>query len=120
MTETMSDAAVRNGVDTVAVFAILDAVKADPELAAFRFRATNRWVNGTHNQSRIHGFYGAKQEMMHEQACVLDADHPAVLVGRDNGSTPAEYVLHALAACPTAGIANIAAARNVTLAVLRP
>jgi len=38
-----------------------------------------------------------------------------VLVGTDNGPTPVEYVLHALAACLTAGIANIAAARGVTL-----
>jgi uncharacterized OsmC-like protein len=38
-----------------------------------------------------------------------------VLVGTDNGPTPAEYLLHALAACLTAGIANIAAARGVTL-----
>ena len=38
-----------------------------------------------------------------------------MLVGADNGPTPVEYVLHALAACLTAGIANIAAARNVNL-----
>jgi uncharacterized OsmC-like protein len=113
MTETLPDAAVRNGVDTTAPFATLDAVKADPELAAFRFRATNRWVTGTHNQSTVHEFYGARQEMTHEQRYVLDADHPSVLVGHDNGPTPVEYVLHALAACLTAGIVNIAAARNV-------
>jgi uncharacterized OsmC-like protein len=115
MTETMPDTTVRNGVDTTALFATLDAVKADPDIAAFRFRATNRWVSGTHNQSTIHGFYGAEQEMTHDRPTVLDADHPAVLVGRDNAPTPAEYVLHALAACLTAGIANIAAARNITL-----
>jgi uncharacterized OsmC-like protein len=40
---------------------------------------------------------------------------PAVLVGRDNGPTPVEYVLHALAACLTAGLANIAAARKIRL-----
>ncbi len=33
----------------------------------------------------------------------------------DNGPTAVEYVLHALAACLTAGIANIAAARKVNL-----
>ena len=53
--------------------------------------------------------------MTHAKAFELDADHPAVLVGADNGPTPVEYVLHALAACLTAGIANIAAARKVTL-----
>jgi uncharacterized OsmC-like protein len=106
---------VRNGVDTATLFATLDAVKGNPEIAKFQFRASNRWVSGTHNQSTIHGFYGAMQEMTHEQPFTFDADHPAVLVGRDNGPTPVEYLLHALAACLTAGLANIAAARGVTL-----
>ena len=53
--------------------------------------------------------------MTHQQAWTFDADHPAVLVGNDNGPTPVEYVLHALAACLTAGLANIAAARGVNL-----
>ena len=110
-----TDTPMRNGVDTATLFATLDAVKANPDIAMFQFRATNRWVSGTHNRSTIHGFYGAKQEMAHEQAFMFDADHPAVLVGTDHGPTPVEFLLHALAACLTAGIANIAAARNVKL-----
>jgi len=106
---------VRNGVDTATLFATLDAVKGDNDIAKFQFRATNRWVSGTHNRSTIHGFHGAKQEMTHRQPFTFDADHPPVLVGADNGPTPVEYVLHALAACLTAGIANVAAARGVTL-----
>jgi uncharacterized OsmC-like protein len=106
---------VRNGVDTATLFATLDAVKGDTDIAKFRFRATNRWMSGTHSQSTIHGFYGAKQEMEHQHVHVFDADHPPVLVGTDNGPTPVEYLLHALAACLTAGIANIAAARKVNL-----
>jgi uncharacterized OsmC-like protein len=112
---TTTDSPVRNGVDTATLFATLDAVKGNNEIAKFQFRATNRWVSGTHNQSTIHGFYGATQEMTHEQPWTFDADHPAVLVGNDNGPTPVEFVLHALAACLTAGLANIAAARNVNL-----
>jgi uncharacterized OsmC-like protein len=42
-----------------------------------------------------------------------------VLVGRDNGPTPVEFLLHALASCLTAGLANIAAARGVTLTEVR-
>ena len=106
---------VRNGVDTSTLFATLDAVKSNPDIAKFQFRATNRWISGTHNQSTIHGFYGAMQEMTHQHVNVYDADHPAVLVGSDNGPTPVEFVLHALAACLTAGLANIAAARGVNL-----
>jgi uncharacterized OsmC-like protein len=112
---TTTENAVRNGVDTATLFATLDAVKGNPDIAKFQFRATNRWVSGTHNQSTIHGFHGALQEMTHQQPWTFDADHPAVLVGNDNGPTPVEYVLHALAACLTAGLANIAAARGINL-----
>ena len=112
---TTIENALRNGVDIATLFATLDAVKGDTDIAKFQFRATNRWVSGTHNRSTIHGFHGAKQEMTHRQPFTFDADHPPVLVGADNGPTPVEYVLHALAACLTAGIANVAAARGVTL-----
>jgi uncharacterized OsmC-like protein len=112
---TTTQHTVRNGVDTTALFATLDAVKANPELAQFRFRASNTWVSGTHNKSSIDGFYGTGQDLAHEQAWTLDADHPAVLVGQDHGPTPVEYLLHALAACLTSGLANVAAARGVNL-----
>jgi uncharacterized OsmC-like protein len=112
---TIAENPARNGVDTATLFATIDAVKGDPDIAKFRFRATNTWMSGTHNRSTIHGFHGAKQEMTHREPFTFDADHPPVLVGTDNGPTPVEYVLHALAACLTAGIANIAAARGVTL-----
>ncbi|HSE69639.1 MAG TPA: OsmC family protein [Nocardioidaceae bacterium] len=105
----------RNGVDTATLFATLDAVKGQNEIAQFQFRASNTWVSGTHSRSRISGFHGAMQEMEHKHETVLDSDHPAVLVGQDNGPTPVEYLLHALASCLTAGVANIAAARGVDL-----
>ena len=68
---TTTDNPIRNGVDTAALFATIDAVKGDPEIAKFRFRATNAWVSGTHNQSTIHGFHGAKQEMQHQASVDL-------------------------------------------------
>ena len=112
---TTTENPVRNGVDTATLFATIDAVKADPALAEFQFRATNRWISGTHNESTIHHYHGAKQEMAHREPFRFDADHPPVLVGTDHGPTPVEYLLHALAACLTAGIANVAAARGVAL-----
>ena len=112
---TTMDNPTRNGVDTATLFATLDAVRATPQIGTFQFRATNRWVSGTHNQSTLHGFYGAMQEMTHKQPFTFDADHPEVLVGKVNAPTPVEFLLHAIAACLTAGIANIAAARGVNL-----
>ena len=115
MTTATAESARRNGVDTATLFATLDAVKAQPEIAKFQFRASNTWVNGTHNRSTLSGFYGAMQEMEHKQATTVDADHPVVLVGDDNAPSPVEYLLHAIAACLTAGVANVAAARGVEL-----
>jgi uncharacterized OsmC-like protein len=46
---------------------------------------------------------------------VFDADHPVALNGTDEGPTPVEFLLYALASCITAGIATVAAARGVTL-----
>jgi uncharacterized OsmC-like protein len=107
---------VRNGVDTSVLFATLDAVKQQPELAQFQFRATNVWLGGAHNRSTIKDFYGAGQEdTSRQQAFVIDAGEPAVLVGTDTGPNPAEALLHALAACLTTTIVYIASARKVKL-----
>lgn len=104
-----------NGVDVPTLFATLDAVKAQNDIAAFQFRVDNTWVNGTHSRSTYSGFFGAGQEMQHKHETVVEADHPEVLVGSDHAPTAAEYLLHAIAACLTSGIANIAAARGVEL-----
>lgn len=114
-----NDTAVRNGVDTATLFATLDAVKQAPAAAQFQFRAHNEWINGTHSQSTISDYFGVGEERTHDREFVFDADHPAVLVGKDNGPTPVEFVLHALASCLTAGIANVAAARKVSLTEVR-
>ena len=82
---TTSTSPIRNGVDTAALFATLDAVKGQNEIASFQFRAENTWQTGTHSRSTISGFYGAGQEMEHRQTTVLDSDHPVVLTGADNG-----------------------------------
>src|SRR3954452_15685823 len=108
-----------NGVDTATLFATLDAVKAQPEIAEFQFRATNSWLDGTHSRSTFSGFHGAMQQLEHQHVTEIDADHPAVLGGTDEAPTPVEHLLHAIAACLTAGVANISAARGVRLTSVR-
>jgi uncharacterized OsmC-like protein len=113
-TDTTQDT-VRNGVDTAALFATLDAVKGQPEIASFQFRASNTWLQGTHSRTTFDDFFGAGSEMHHAGRTTVDADHPAVLTGQDHAPTPVEYLLHAIAACITSGLVNIAAARGVEL-----
>jgi len=104
-----------NGVDTPNLFATLDVVKGQPELARFQFRARNRWQSGTMSETTIDSFSGAGGEHKHKTTFKLNGDHPAVLVGEDRAPLPIEFLLHALATCITSGIANIAAARGVAL-----
>jgi uncharacterized OsmC-like protein len=107
--------APRNGVNTPALLATINAVRQQPDLARFQFRALNRWTSGTCSESRIDSFFGAGGEHRHSAEFAYAADHPAVLVGEDRAPTPVEFLLHGLASCITAGIGNIAAARGVTL-----
>jgi uncharacterized OsmC-like protein len=104
-----------NGVDTPTLFATINAVKDQPELAKFQFRASSRWLDGTHSKSQVEAFTGAGGTHTHESAFAFDADHPKVLTGSGQGPTPVEFLLHGLAGCLTAGIANVAAARGVKL-----
>lgn len=104
-----------NGVDTPTLFATIDAVDNQRELARFQFRAKNRWQSGTHTRTSITSYHGAGSEHEHVREFVVDADHPEVLVGADNGPLPVELLLAALASCLTGSIGNIAAARGIRL-----
>jgi len=107
---------IRNGVDTQQLFGTLDTMASKPDLGAFTFRASNRWINGAHNRTRLQGFYGAGEENDgRREAFVVDAGEPPVLLGTDSGPNGAEYLLHALAACLTTTMVYSAAARKIRL-----
>lgn len=113
---TTATPAIRNGIDTAQVYGTLDALRAQPELARFEFRATNRWINGTHSRSTIQGLWAAGQEdASRETPFEVHASEPPVLFGHNEAPNPAEFVLHALAGCLTLTIVNVAAARKVVL-----
>ena len=88
----------RHGVDTPTLIATLGAVREQPELAKFQFRARNRWINGTHSRSVMNEHTGAGGPQSRAADFVADSDHTKVLCGGDNGPTPVEYLLHASSA----------------------
>ncbi len=105
-----------NGVKVDQLFATINAIKDNPGLAKFKFRAANEWVNGGHNRTTIKDFYGAGQEdTSRRQTFVFDNDEPAVLLGEDNGANPVEFVLHALAGCLTTSLVYHAAAQGIKI-----
>ena len=106
---------VDNGVNVEALLGARQALTDAPDAARFKWRATCSWVNGTHSRSTVQSFFGLGAEQAHKAAFTYDADHPEVFASEDNGSTPVEYVLVALASCLTAGVAAVAQNRQIQL-----
>lgn len=105
-----------NGVNVDQLFSTISAIKENPGLAKFKFRANNQWINGGHNRTNIKDFYGAGQEdTTRRRTFVFDNDEPAVLLGEDNGANPVEFVLHALAGCLTTSLVYHAAAQGIKI-----
>jgi len=111
----MADQKVVNGVSVSDLFSTIDAVKKNSEISKFKFRATNKWVNGTHNRATIKDFYGALQEDSSREPVVFDLDEPPVLLGRNEGANPVEYLLTALSGCLTTSMVAHAAARGIEI-----
>src|SRR6202162_547235 len=113
---TQTDApTVDNGVNIEALRGAKQALTDAPAAAQFQWRAACEWVRGTHSRSTITSFSGLGQEHAHRQAFTVEADHPEVFASEDNGATPPEIVLAALASCLTAGVATVATNRGVQL-----
>jgi len=104
-----------NGVAVDKLFGTIDAIKKTPVIATFKFRASNKWLDGGHNRTIINNYYGTQQEHERKKPFVLDADEPPILLGNDQGPNPVEYALTALAACVTSSIVYHAAAKGIRL-----
>jgi uncharacterized OsmC-like protein len=115
MAETGKNTKVDNGVNVEALLGAREALTAAPEAAKFTWRAQCQWLNGVHSHSTVEGFYGLGQEQNRSKKFTFDADHPEVFAAEDNGATPVEYVLVALASCLTGGIAAVAQNRGIQL-----
>jgi uncharacterized OsmC-like protein len=112
---TTTDTPVNNGVNVEALLGAREALAQAPEAAKFQWRATCEWQNGTHSRSTVEGFFGLGEEQRHRTRYSYDADHPEIFASEDNGVTPTEYVLVALASCLTAGVAAVAQNREIQL-----
>ena len=111
----MGESSVNNGVNVEALLAAREALKAAPEAAKFKWRASCKWQNGTHSKSTVEGFHGLGEEQKHKTEFSFDIDHPEVFASEDLGATPIELVLVGLASCLTAGVAAVAQHRGIQL-----
>jgi uncharacterized OsmC-like protein len=110
-----SEKSVDNGVNVEALLGAREALSEAPEAAKFQWRATCKWINGTHSRSTVEGFYGLGEEQQHKTEFSFDADHPEIFASEDHGATPVELVLAGLASCLTAGVASVAQLRDIQL-----
>ena len=113
MTETLPK--LVNGVNLDNLFTTVEAIKAAPTVAIFKFRLRNQWQGGSQNTSTVGTFHGAGQEQHRLKPFVLRADEPALLLGTDAAANPVEHLLHALASCLTTSMVYHAAARGVQI-----
>ncbi|CUQ66822.1 OsmC family protein [Candidatus Nitrospira inopinata] len=105
-----------NGLDIEQMGQTVRALKNDPALAQFQFRARNQWINGGENRSMIKDFYGAgSEDTSRSEAFIFTNGEPPVLLGHNEGANPVEYLLHALAGCVTTTTVLHAAARGIKL-----
>jgi uncharacterized OsmC-like protein len=111
----MKEQKILNGVNVEAVENTVNAIKEKPDIAKFKFRLHNKWINGGHNHSTISNFYGANQENSHLRTFELDADEPPILAGEDLGANPVEHLLNALSACLTTTLIYHAAIRDIKI-----
>lgn len=119
MTQAMTSTeapAMTNGLNMEALVGTVEAVKQNPMLGQFEFRATNKWIDGGENRSRIKEFYGAgTEDESRTSAFEFTNGEPPVLLGSNEGANPVEYLLHALAGCVTTTTVLHAAARGIQI-----
>src|SRR4029079_3165538 len=104
-----------NGVNVEALLAAREALKDAPEATKFTWRASCKWKNGTHSQTKSQEYHGLGGDQKHKTEFSFEADHPEIFASEDLGITPIEYVLVGLASCLTAGVAAVAQTRGVQL-----
>jgi len=107
---------IKNGVNVDQLVETIGAVQQNPELAKFKFRTKNNWIEGGHCVSSIKSFYGVgAEDTSREETFTMECDHPNVLLGKDKAATPAEVVLHALGSCLTGAMVYHAAANGIEI-----
>jgi uncharacterized OsmC-like protein len=98
---------VNNGVNVDALLAAREALRNAPAAGEFTWRASCKWLNGTHARSTVQGFRGLGEEQSHKSEFSFDTDHPEVFASEDKGATPVEVVL--------VGVAAVAQNRGIQL-----
>jgi uncharacterized OsmC-like protein len=105
-----------NGVNVDQLLGTIDAVKNEPTMADFKFKAKTTWVKGGHCNTEIQSFTGANSvDKSRGKPFVLAGDEPPVLLGENHGPNAVEALLHALGSCLSVGIVYNASAQGINI-----
>ena len=104
-----------NGVNVTQLFDTIDTIKENKTIAKFNFRAKNKWIDGTENHTTISDYYGAGKTFTRSKPHLFVKDEPPILLGKDNGANPVEYLLAGLAGCITTSLVAHAAAKGIKI-----
>ena len=110
---------VINGIDVDQVASLAGKILEDENYGKFKFRASNRWVNGAKSKTSIKGFFaGGREDTNRKQAMFVDADQPAFLVGSSTAPNSVEHLLHALTSCLTTTLTYHASVQGITIGAI--
>ena len=115
----MATTTIRNGVDVDRLISTVGAVRGDPSLATFTFRARSSWQAGGRNLGEIREFeHAGAATTQRPVAFQLVGDEPPVLLGANAGPNAVELILQALAFCYSVGFVYNAAAKGIDIEAL--
>jgi uncharacterized OsmC-like protein len=110
---------VINGIDVDQVASLAGKILEDENYGKFKFRASNRWVNGAKSKTSIKGFFaGGREDTNRKQAMFVDADQPVFLAGSNTAPNSVEHLLHALTSCLTTTLTYHASVQGITIGTI--
>lgn len=108
-----------NGVPVDQFVDTINTVQDEPRAARFTFRSHSHWIRGSHIVTTVKDFtHAGVEDTSRNVTFVMDAGEPSVLLGRDEGPTPFEALLHAMASCLAISFVYYASAREVKIDAL--
>ena len=111
--QTVNGVSVNQFVDTI------NTVRDEPRAGRFTFRSHSHWIRGSRVVTAVKDFtHAGVEDTSRNVTFVMDAGQPAALLGRDEGPTPFEALLHALASCLAISFIYYASAREVKIDAL--
>jgi uncharacterized OsmC-like protein len=102
-----------NGINTPALFEVMDAVKADPSKGMVKFHVKTGWTGQTSSQTTVESYTLGGQEIPRKFA--INIDEPNELLGTNTYANPQEYLMAAFNACILVGYVVGASVHNIRL-----